>query len=71
MTEAAKANPKLLVATHFGHFDCTSSLIKRVAAHHFPVDQMGPHLMEEVVTDIRKGYQGRLQLATDMLRIDI
>ena len=29
---AAKANPKLLVATHFGHFDSTSSLLKRVAA---------------------------------------
>jgi hypothetical protein len=27
--------------------------------------------MEEVVGDIRRNYQGRLQLATDMLRIDI
>jgi len=68
---AARAAPKQLVATHFGHFDCTSALIKRVAAHHFPVEQMGPHLMDEVVRDIRKHYQGPLQLATDLLRIDL
>ena len=68
---AARANAKHLVPTHFGHFDCTSTLIKRVATHHFPVEQMGPHLMDEVVRDIRKHYAGPLQLATDLLRIDL
>ena len=68
---AARANVKRLVPTHFGHFDCTSTLIKRIATHHFPVEQMGPHLMDEVVRDIRRHYAGPLQLATDLLRIDL
>lgn len=68
---AARADVKRLVPTHFGHFDCTSTLIKRVATHHFPVEQMGPHLMDEVVRDIRRHYAGPLQLASDLLRIDL
>ena len=68
---AARANVKRLLPTHFGHFDTTHALIKRVSTHHLPVDQMGPHLMDEVVRDIRKNYSGPMQLATDLLRLDI
>lgn len=68
---AAKARAKRLVATHFGHFDCTNTLIKRIATHHFPVEQMGPHLMDEVVRDLKAGYDGPIQIATDLLRIDV
>lgn len=68
---AVKAGVKSLVATHFGHFDTTSPLIKRVAVHHFPVDLMGPHLMDEVARDIRKNYRGELRLAHDLMRIDV
>ena len=68
---AAEANARRLVATHFGHFDSTHALIKRVATHHFPVEEMGPHLFDEVVRDIRKNYHGPLQLAADMLRIEV
>lgn len=68
---ASRANVKRLVPTHFGHFDCTHALIKRVATHHFPVEEMGPHLMDEVVQDIRATYKGPLQLASDLLRIDV
>jgi len=68
---AARANVRRLVPTHFGHFDCTHPLIKRVAAHHLPVEQMGPHLMDEVVRDIRQRYNGPLQLAADLFRIDL
>jgi ribonuclease Z len=68
---AKKAKVKRLLPTHFGHFDSTHALIKRVATHHFPVDQMGPHLMDEMVKDIRLNYAGPLQLANDLLRVDI
>jgi len=68
---AARAGVKRLVATHFGHFDCTHPIMKRVAIHHVPVELMGPHLMDEVVRDIRKHYAGPLQLATDLMRIDL
>lgn len=68
---ATRAGVKRLLATHFGHFDSTHALLKRVAKHHLPVDLMGPHLMEDVVRDIRKNYAGPLQLATDMLRVDV
>ena len=68
---ASRAEVKRLVATHFGHFDSTHALIRRVATHHFPVEQMGPQLMDEVVRDIRKNFAGSLQLADDLLRIDL
>lgn len=32
---------------------------------------MGPHLMDEVVRDIRKNYQGPLHIAHDLLRVDV
>lgn len=68
---AREANVRSLVATHFGHFDSTSPVIKRVATAHFPVDLMGPHLMDEVVRDIRKSYGGPLRLAEDLMRIEV
>lgn len=68
---ATKASAKRLLATHFGHFECTTPLMKRVAKHHFPVEEMGPHLMDDVVRDIRKHYTGPLQMAHDLLRIDL
>lgn len=68
---AAKANVKSLVATHFGHFDSTSPVIKKAAGAHLPVDLMGPHQLEDVVRDIRKHYAGPLRLAHDLMRIDL
>ncbi|AOY96009.1 MBL fold hydrolase [Cupriavidus sp. USMAA2-4] len=68
---AARAEVKSLVATHFGHFDSTSPVLKRAAAKHLPVELMGPHLLDEVVTDIRKHYGGPLRLAHDLMRIDL
>lgn len=68
---ASRANVKSLVATHFGHFDSTSPVLKRAAAKHLPVELMGPHLMDEIAADIRKHYQGPLRLAHDLMRIDL
>lgn len=68
---ATRANAKSLVATHFGHFDSTSPVIKRAAGKHLPVELMGPHLLDEVATDIRKHYAGPIRLAHDLMRIDL
>ena len=68
---AQKAGVKKLVATHFGHFDSTSPMIKTAGAPHMPVDLMGPHLMDDVVRDIRKNHDGELLLAHDLMRIDL
>jgi ribonuclease Z len=68
---AAEAKVKSVVATHFGHFDSTSPVLKRAAGKHLPVELMGPHLMEDVVTDIRRNYRGPLRLAHDLMRIDL
>ncbi|AOS37382.1 MBL fold hydrolase [Pseudomonas brassicacearum] len=68
---AARAEVKHLVATHFGHFDSTSPVLKKAAAQHLPVDLMGPDLLDEVARDIRKSYSGPLSLAHDLMRIDL
>ncbi len=68
---ATKAGVKHLVATHFGHFESTNQVLKSAAEHHMPVDEMGPHVMDEVVADIRINYSGPLQMAYDLLRIDL
>ena len=68
---AAKAKVKKLVATHFGHFESTNQVIKNAAKNHMPVNEMGPHVMDEVVKDIKNNYDGPLQIAYDLLRIDI
>jgi ribonuclease Z len=68
---AVDAKVKKLVATHFGHFESTNQVIHKYAKHHMPIDEMGPHLMDEVVRDIRRNYDGPLQMAYDLLRIDL
>ena len=68
---ARESNAKSVVATHFGHFDSTSPVLKRAAVKHLPVDLMGPHLMDEVVIDIRKNYAGPLRIANDLMQIHV
>ena len=68
---ARESNAKSVVATHFGHFDSTSPVLRRAAVKHLPVDLMGPHLMDEVVIDIRKNYAGPLRIAHDLMQIHV
>jgi len=68
---AKAANAKCLIATHSGHFDTTNPITKKLMSIHMPEDIIRPDLMEEVVADIRKNYDGPLQLAHDLMRIDI
>jgi ribonuclease Z len=68
---ATKARVKDLVVTHFGHFDSLSPVLRRAAGNHFPVDEMGPHQLDTVIADIRRGYSGRVRLAHDLMRIDL
>lgn len=68
---ATRAGAKSVVATHFGHFDSLSPVIKRAAGAHLPVDLMGPHLLDEVARDIRKQYGGPIRIASDLMRIDL
>lgn len=68
---ARRAGVKSLVATHFGHFDSLSPVIKRAAGAHLPVELMGPERMEDVAREIRTHYAGPLRLAHDLMRIDL
>jgi ribonuclease Z len=68
---AVEANAKALVATHIGHFDSTSPVLKRAAGDHMPVELMGPHLLDDVASDIRKAFKGPLYIAHDLMRIDL
>ena len=68
---AAEAGAKALVVTHFGHFDTVSPALKRAAVAHMPVEQCGPHLLEEVARDVRRAFSGTLYLAHDLMRIDL
>lgn len=68
---ATEAGAKNLVATHFGHFDSLSPVIKQAAGAHLPIDLMGPHQMDIVAADIRKHYAGPVRLAHDLMRIDL
>jgi ribonuclease Z len=68
---ATRAGVKSLVATHFGHFDTTSPVMKRYLAKHMPIELVGPEFMESVVRDIRKHYSGPLAMAHDLMRIDL
>ena len=36
-----------------------------------PIELVGPHFMEDVVTDIRSTYKGPLRIAHDLMRIDL
>jgi ribonuclease Z len=68
---AALAGAKALVVTHFGHFDTVNPALKRAAVAHMPVEQCGPHLLDEVARDVRRTYSGPLYLAHDLMRIDL
>lgn len=68
---AAQSRVKQLVATHIGHVDSLNPVLKRAAGEHLPVELMGPHQLEAFVTDIRRTYQGPLQIAHDLMRIDL
>lgn len=68
---AADANARMVVATHFGHFDTTSPVLRRFLAHHMPIGLVGPQFMDSVVRDIRRHYAGPLLLAHDLMRIDV
>jgi ribonuclease Z len=68
---ATRARVKSLVATHFGHFDTTSPVMKRYLAKHMPIELVGPEFMESVVRDIRRHYDGPLRMAHDLMRIDL
>jgi ribonuclease Z len=68
---ATAAGAKSLVATHFGHFDSLSPVLKQAAGAHLPVELMGPHQMDIVAADIRRHYAGPLRLAHDLMRIDL
>ena len=68
---AVAARAKSLVATHFGHFDTTNPVLRKHLASHMPVELVGPSFMEDVVADIRRSYQGPLQMARDLMRIDL
>jgi ribonuclease Z len=62
---------KQIVATHIGHIDSLSPVLKRAASKHLPVHLMGPHQIDVLVKDIRRTYQGPLQIAHDLLKIDL
>ncbi len=68
---AVRANVKSVVATHIGHVDSLSPVLKRAAAKHMPVELMGLHQIDEFVRQIRVNYDGPLQIARDLMRIDL
>jgi ribonuclease Z len=68
---AVQSRVKQLVATHIGHVDSLSPVLKRAAATHLPVELMGPHQIDVFVRDIRRTYRGPLQIAHDLMRIDL
>jgi len=68
---AAEAKVGSLVATHFGHFDSTRPVMRELMSRHMPTDLMGPEMMDEVVSDIRRSWSGELRLAHDLMRIDL
>jgi ribonuclease Z len=68
---AVAARAKSLVATHFGHFDTTNPVLKRHLARHMPIELVGPGFMDDVVADIRRTYKGPLQIARDLMRIEV
>jgi ribonuclease Z len=68
---AVASRVKQVVATHIGHVDSLNPVLKRAAATHLPIDLMGPHQIDAFVTDIRRTYRGPLQIAHDLMRIDL
>jgi len=68
---AVDCGVKHVVATHIGHVDSLSPVLKRAAAKHLPTELMGPHQIDAFVDDIRGTYKGPLQIAHDLMRIDL
>jgi ribonuclease Z len=68
---AAEAGVKLLVPSHFGHFDTTSPVLLRCAAAHLPPELAGPHQIDAMVRDIRTHYAGPVLPAQDLMRIEL
>ena len=68
---ATSAGVKSLVATHIGHVDSLSPVLKRAASKHLPVDLMGPQQIDSMITDIRKEFSGPVRVAHDLMRIDL
>lgn len=68
---AVRARAKRLCATHFGHFDTTNPVLRKHIEKHMPIELVGPAFMEDVVADIRKTYKGPLDMARDLMRIDV
>jgi ribonuclease Z len=68
---AVESGVKHLVATHIGHVDSLSPVLKRAAGKHMPVELMGPQQIDEFVRDIRQTYKGPLRIAHDLMRIDL
>jgi ribonuclease Z len=68
---AVASRVKQVIATHIGHVDSLNPVLRRAAAKHLPVDLMGPHQIDAFVHDIRRTYQGPLQIAHDLMRIDL
>jgi ribonuclease Z len=68
---AVDCRVKHLIATHIGHVDSLSPVLKRAAVKHMPVELMGPQQIDAFVTDIRHAYKGPLQIAHDLMRIDL
>ena len=68
---AVAAGVKQVVATHIGHVDSLNTVLKRAAKKHLPVELMGPHQIDAFVSEIRSVYKGPLQIAHDLMRIDL
>ncbi len=68
---AVAANAKSVVATHIGHVDLLNPVLKRAARKHMPVELMGPHQIDEFIRQIRGTYDGPLQIAHDLMLIDV
>ena len=68
---ASDAGVRMLVATHIGHVDSLSPVLKRAAGTHLPVELMGPHQIDAMIADLRKTYSGPVRVAHDLMRIDL
>ena len=71
ITPYSSAGVKQVVATHIGHVDSLSPVLKRAAKKHLPVELMGPHQIDAFVAEIRSVYRGPLSIAHDLMRIDL
>ena len=68
---AKQAGVKSLVATHFGHFDSLSPVLKRGCRKALAGRVNGPEQLDNMVSDIRLSYVGPLRLAHDLMRIEL